>query len=82
MAPEVVGENRESGAKGIMKMRTIKSEQLSMVFADSPKGNQGEEALALPSLHVGNLPTIPGGSLPHLRAALLAGSCGDDPPSC
>jgi hypothetical protein len=31
------------GAKGIMKMRTMKSEQLSMAFADSPKGGQGEE---------------------------------------
>jgi group II intron reverse transcriptase/maturase len=30
-------------AKGIMKMRTMKSEQLSMAFADSPKGGQGEE---------------------------------------
>lgn len=30
-----------------MKMRTMKSEQLSMVFADSPKGSQSEEALVL-----------------------------------
>ena len=33
------------GAKGIMKMRTMKSEQLSMAFADSPKGGQREETL-------------------------------------
>ena len=35
------------GAKGITKMRTMKSEQLSMVFADNPKGGQSEEALVL-----------------------------------
>jgi len=44
------------GAKGIMKMRTMKSEQLSRVFADSPKGGQSEETLVLtrdesPRLH-------------------------------
>ena len=33
------------GAKGITKMRTMKSEQRSMVFADSPKGGQGDETL-------------------------------------
>jgi len=30
-----------------MKMRTMKSEQLSMAFADRPKGGQGEETLVL-----------------------------------
>lgn len=30
-----------------MKMRTMKSEQLSMVFADSPQGGQSEETLVL-----------------------------------
>ena len=32
------------GAKGIMKMRTMKLEQLFMAFADSPQGGCGEEA--------------------------------------
>ena len=31
------------GAKGIMKMRTMKSEQLFMAFADSPQGGGDEE---------------------------------------
>jgi len=31
------------GAKGIMKMRTTKLEQLNLVFADSPQGGQAEE---------------------------------------
>jgi len=30
-----------------MKMKTMKSEQLPMVFADSPKGGQSEETLVL-----------------------------------
>ena len=33
------------GAKGIMKMRTMKSEPLSLVFADSPQGDQNEGTL-------------------------------------
>ena len=43
----VVAMNRVKarGAKGIMKMRTMKLEQLSMVFADSPQGGQSEETL-------------------------------------
>lgn len=35
------------GAKGIMKMRTMKSEQLPMVFADSPQGGRNEETHVL-----------------------------------
>jgi len=31
------------GAKGIMKMRTMKPEQLNLVFADSPQGGQAAE---------------------------------------
>ncbi len=45
----VVASNRVKarGAKGIMKMKTMKPEQLSMVFADNPKGGQSEETLVL-----------------------------------
>jgi len=32
------------GAKGMMKMRTMKPEQLNLVFADSPQGSQDAEA--------------------------------------
>jgi hypothetical protein len=45
----VVAWNREKsqGVKGIMKMKTMKSEQLAMEFADGPKGGQNDETLAL-----------------------------------
>jgi group II intron reverse transcriptase/maturase len=50
---------KASRAKGIMKMKTMKSEQLSMVFADSPQGGQSEETAGLPAeesptLHTAN----------------------------
>ena len=40
---------KASGANGIMKMKTMKSEQLLMVFADSPQGSRSEETAGLPA---------------------------------
>jgi len=47
--PAAIAMNRVKarGAKGIMKMRTMKSEQLFMVFTDSPKGGRSEESHVL-----------------------------------